>query len=110
MDSLGLMVMPETLVITKAFDQQYGPWPMKFQFLMQIDVHINTQTDTQCNSISYSNLLCIFMHTVSGTIHGILVRNKIEYPIASEGLHPPDPLLQRFNTEGSPLSKSQIYP
>ena len=44
------------------------------------------------------------MHSVSGAIHGTLVRNKIKYPIASEGLRPPDPLLQRFNTEGSPLS------
>ena len=50
------------------------------------------------------------MQSVGGAIHGILVLSKIIYPIASEGLRPPDPLLQRFNTEGSPLSKSQICP
>ena len=48
------------------------------------------------------------MHGVSSGLHGILVLNKIKYPIASEDLRPPDPLLQRFNTEGNPLSKSQI--
>ena len=46
------------------------------------------------------------MHTVSGAIHGVLALSKIKYPITSEGLHPPDPLLQRFNAEGIPLSKS----
>ena len=50
------------------------------------------------------------MHSVSSGLHGILVLNKIKYPIASEGLRPPDPLLQRFNIEGSPLGKSQICP
>ena len=50
------------------------------------------------------------MHSVSGAIRGILVLNKIKYPIASEGLRPPDPLFQRFNIDGSPLSKSQICP
>ena len=33
MDFLGSMVMPEALLIAKAFDQQ-GPWPIKFQFTM----------------------------------------------------------------------------
>ena len=51
------------------------------------------------------------MQSVSGGLHGILVLHKIKYPIASEGLCPPDPLLQRFNTVDSPsLSKSPIYP
>ena len=50
------------------------------------------------------------MHSVSSELQGILVLNKIKYPIASEGLRPPDPLLQRFNTVGSLLSKSQICP
>ena len=44
------------------------------------------------------------MHSVSGAIHGILVRNKIKYPIASKRATPPRP--QKFDTEGSPLSKS----
>jgi len=60
-------------------------------------------------SIYYTNINA-FMHSVGGAIHGILVLNKIKYPIASEGLRPPDPLLQRFNTKGNPLIKSQICP
>ena len=32
------------------------------------------------------------MLNVSGVLHGILVLNKIKYPIASEGLRPPRPL------------------
>ena len=52
----------------------------------------------------------LYMYSVSSGLHGILVLNKIKYSIASEGLHPPDPLLQRFNTEGNSLSKSQICP
>ena len=57
MNSFGLMAMPETLLITKAFDQQLRALANKSQFLMQNDVHIHTQTDTQCNSNSYFNLL-----------------------------------------------------
>ena len=53
-------------------------------------------------SICHANIN-IFMHNVSGGLHGILVLNKIKYLIASEELAPaPDPLFQRFNTEGSP--------
>ena len=60
--------------------------------------------------ICYVNIN-IFMHSVSGKLQGILVLNKIEYPIASEELRPPDPLLQRFNTEGSSsLSNPQSAP
>ena len=29
------------------------------------------------------------MHSVNGALHGILVLNKIKYPIAPEGLCPP---------------------
>ena len=66
MNSLGSMVMPETLLITKAFDQQLRAWPMKSQFLMQNDAHIYTKTDTQCNSnsIYYANIN-VFMYSVS---------------------------------------------
>ena len=46
------------------------------------------------------------MHCVSGAIHGVLVLSKIKYPIASEGLRPPVPLLQRSNTEGSYIMHS----
>ena len=46
------------------------------------------------------------MHSVIGRLHGILFVHKIKYPIASEGLRPPDPLLQKFNTEGSPSLRS----
>ena len=69
---------------------------------MQNDVHsvIATHISIYCANIN------VFMHSVSSGLHGILVLNKIKYPIASEGLHPPDPLLLRFNTEGNPLSKS----
>ena len=62
---------------------------------MQNDARIHIQTD---------------VHSISGGLYGILVLHKIKYPIASEGLSPPDPLLQRFNTEGSRLSKFQICP
>ena len=37
------------------------------------------------------------MHSVSSGLHGILVLNKIKYPIASEGLCPPRPPASRFN-------------
>ena len=47
---------------------------------------IHSVTATQI-SICYANI----MHSVSGAIHGILILNKIKYPIASEGLRPPDP-------------------
>ena len=56
-------------------------------------------------SIYHTNIN-VFMHSVSSGLHGILVLNKIKYPIASEGLHPLHPLFQRFNTEDNPLSKS----
>ena len=49
------------------------------------------------------------MYSVGGRLQGFLILNKIKYPIASEGLRSPDPLLQRFNAEGSPSnSKSPI--
>ena len=34
-------------------------------------------------------------------LYGILVLNKIKYPLASGGLCPSDPLLQRYNTRSS---------
>ena len=62
-------------------------------------IHSVTTTQISAN-------INILMHGVSSGLHGILVLNN---PIASEGLRLPDPLLQRFNTEGG-LSKSQICP
>ena len=72
---------------------------------MQNDVQrlIHSVTETYISANIY-----IYAHSVRSGLQGILVLNKIKYAIASEGLHPPDRLLQRFNNEGSPLSKSQI--
>ena len=80
---------------------------MIYIFIQRL-IHSVTETHIL---IYYANIN-IFMHrlSVSSGLQGILVLYKIKYPIASEGLRPPDPLLQRFNTEGSPLSKSQICP
>ena len=106
MDSLGSMAMPETLLITKAFDQQLRALTNKIS--IQKLIHNVTETHIL---IYYANIN-IFMHrlSVSSGLQGILVLNKTKYPITSEGQCLPDPLLQRFNTEGSPLSKSQICP
>ena len=46
MDSLGSMAMPETLLITKAFDQQLRALVNKVSISLLNDVHIHTQTDT----------------------------------------------------------------
>ena len=95
MNSLGSMAMPETLLITKAFDQQLRALANKISnFLcrmMYIFIHrlIHSITAVQI-SIYYANIN-VFMHSVSSGLHGILVLNKIKYPIASEGLLPPDP-------------------
>ena len=43
MNSLGSMAMPETLLITKAFDQQLRALA---SISLPNDVHIHTQTDT----------------------------------------------------------------
>ena len=93
------MAMLKTLLITKATIKGLG-----LNFLcrmMYIFIHrlIHSVTATRI-SIYYANIN-IFMHSISSGLRGILVLNKIKYPIASEGLCPPDPLLQRFNTEGN---------
>ena len=108
MDSFSSKVMPETLLTTKALDQQL---PIKFQLMMYAFIHRLTLSVTTIHISIYYDYANInkFMHSVSGRLHGILVLSKIKYPIASEGLRAPDPLLQRFNTEGSPFrNKSQI--
>ena len=107
MNYLGSMAMPETLLITKAFDQQLRALGNK---IMYIFIHrlVHSVIATHI-SIYYTNIN-VFMHSVSSGLHGILVLNKIKCSIASEGLRPPDPLLQRFNIEGNPLSKSQKCP
>ena len=69
MDSLGLMVMSETLLTTRAFDQQ-GSWPIKLlihQFVMQNNAFIPRLTlcDSNSYSICYANIN-IFMYSVSG--------------------------------------------
>ena len=48
--------MPETLLTTRANDQQ-EPWLIKllvYQIVKQNDVCIHIQTDTKCDSKSYS--------------------------------------------------------
>ena len=42
--------------------------------------------------------------------HGIYVLHKIEYPIASGGLRPPDPLLQKYNSGVSPSPQQILDP
>ena len=50
--------MPETLLITKAFDQQLRALANKASIsYAENDAYIHTQTDTQCNSNSNFNLL-----------------------------------------------------
>ena len=58
-------------------------------------------------SICYANIN-IFMHSISDGLHGILAKlNALQLLRCA----PPDPLLQRFNTEDSPfLSETQICP
>ena len=47
MDSLGSMAMPETLLITKAFDQQLRALANKVSIsYAENDAYIHTQTDT----------------------------------------------------------------
>ena len=52
------MAMPETLLITKAFDQQLRALANEVSIsYAENDAYIHTQTDTQCNSNSNFNLL-----------------------------------------------------
>ena len=45
------------------------------------------------------------LYTLNLTLGGISVLHKTKYPIASGGLRPPDPLLQRSTTVISPPSQ-----
>ena len=62
--------------------------------MMYVFIHRLTHSVTAIHiSICYASINT-FTHSVSGGLQGILVLNKIKYPLASEGLRPPDPLLQ----------------
>ena len=60
MNSLDSMVMPETLLITRALANKVS---------ISYALHIHTQTDTQCNSNSYFTNINVFMHSVSSGLH-----------------------------------------
>ena len=93
MDSLGSMAMPETLLITKVFDQQLRALAQFLCRMMCIFIHRLIHSVTATHILIYYANINIFMHSVSSGLQEILVLNKIKYPIASEGLRPPDPLL-----------------
>ena len=66
MNPLGSMAMPETLLITKAFDQQLRALANKVSFsYAENDAYIHTQTDIQCNSNSNFIHISIYSCTVS---------------------------------------------
>ena len=97
--SVRFMIMPEMLLTKKAFNQQSrvtikGLGQLSFNLLcrmMYVLIHRLIHSVTAIhNSICYANIN-IFMHSVSGGLHGILVLSKIKYPIILRGCAPQTP-------------------
>ena len=60
--------------------------------------------------IKLENLINFALKNSNLALHGIYVLCKIKYPIASWGLCPPDPLLQRYNFRISPSPQKILDP
>ena len=59
---------------------------------------------------SFENIINFALKNSNLALHGIYVLCKIKYPIASGGLCPPDPLLQRYNFRISPSPQKILDP
>ena len=59
---------------------------------------------------SFENIINFAFKNSNLALHGIHVLCKIKYPIASGGLRPPDPLLQRYNFRISPSPQKILDP
>ena len=59
---------------------------------------------------SFKNIINFALKNSNLALHGIYVLCKIKYPIASGGLCPPDPLLQRYNFRISPSPQKILDP
>ena len=59
---------------------------------------------------SFENIINFALKNSNLALHGIYILCKIKYPIASGGLRPPDPLLQRYNFRISPSPQKILDP